>query len=132
MSNVDFQTAVRQEEQRLRAVHPTPEDIPGCITLFDDFLLCNVLGVQLKSLYRFGHTSVCAPKMEDFKFCMSIKSLHPEEKRDAWIRRRAEWWAQRRLSKSSEDVWDIRTEPITNYPSGIHNSANDGKGGTFC
>ena len=40
---------------------------------------------------------------------MSLKGLHPEERRDAWIRRRAEWWARRRLEKSSEDVWDIRT-----------------------
>ncbi|KAF8070527.1 MCM-domain-containing protein [Lyophyllum atratum] len=46
--------------------------------------------------------------MEDFKFCLSLKSLHPEERRDAWITRRAEWWAHRRLAKSSEDIWDIR------------------------
>ena len=32
---------VRQEEERLRKLHPTPEDIPGCMKLFDDFLLCN-------------------------------------------------------------------------------------------
>ncbi|KAJ2994494.1 hypothetical protein NUW54_g7540 [Trametes sanguinea] len=32
---------VRQEEEYLRKVHPTPEDIPGCMKLFDDFLLCN-------------------------------------------------------------------------------------------
>lgn len=52
--------------------------------------------------------SVCGRKMEDFKFCMSLKSMHPEDKRDAWIRRRAEWWAERRLGKSSEEVWDVR------------------------
>jgi hypothetical protein len=46
--------------------------------------------------------------MDDFKFCLTLKALHPEEQREAWIRRRAEWWANRRLSKSSEDVWDIR------------------------
>ena len=34
--------------------------------------------------------------------------MHPEEQREAWIRRRAEWWAHRRLEKSSEDVWDLR------------------------
>lgn len=31
-----------------------------------------------------------------------------DERRDAWIRRRAEWWAHRRLGKSSEDVWEMR------------------------
>ncbi|OSX62715.1 hypothetical protein POSPLADRAFT_1140715 [Postia placenta MAD-698-R-SB12] len=116
MSNTDFQTAAKQEEAYLRAVHPTPEDIPGCMKLFDDFLACNIMGVQLKSLYRYGHMSVCDHKLDDFKFCMSIKNMHPEEKRDAWIHRRAEWWARRRLERSSEDVWDIRTEPLKDFP----------------
>jgi len=121
---------VKQEQARLRVVHPTTEDIPGCMTLLDDFLSCNsawlskllndtsnthlsyplvsVLGVQLKSLYRHGEMSKCGQKMEDFKFCMANKSLHPEDRRDAWIRRRAEWWAKRRLEKSSEDIWEMR------------------------
>ncbi|KIM75095.1 hypothetical protein PILCRDRAFT_827668 [Piloderma croceum F 1598] len=116
MPSVDFETATKQEEARLQKLHPTSEDIPGCLTLFDTFLSCNVLGVQLKSLYRFGHMSTCGEKLEDFKFCMSLKSMHPDDKRDAWIRRRAEWWAARRLEKSSENVWDIRTEPLKNWP----------------
>ena len=41
---------VRQEEERLRKVHPTPEDIPGCMKLFDDFLLCN--GMYLHSYIK--------------------------------------------------------------------------------
>ena len=41
MSSLDFETAVKQEEAYLRKVHPTPDDIPGCVKMFDDFLLCN-------------------------------------------------------------------------------------------
>ena len=41
MSSVDFETAVKQEEAYLRKVHPTPDDVPGCMKLFDDFLSCN-------------------------------------------------------------------------------------------
>ncbi|KAH0827523.1 hypothetical protein J3R83DRAFT_4236 [Lanmaoa asiatica] len=67
-----------------------------------------VVGSQVKSLYRHGRMSECRDKMEDFKFCMSLKSMEPEAKRDAWIRRRAEWWANRRLGKSSENVWSVR------------------------
>lgn len=120
---------VKQEEEYLRKVHPTPEDVPGCMKLFDDFLLCNgewsqhrrchigsltmemhtVMSSQARSLYRYGEMATCTPKLEEFKFCMSLKGVHPEEKRDIWIRRRAEWWARRRASKSSEDVWDVRT-----------------------
>lgn len=36
-----FKTAVAQEEVRLNQLHPTPEDTPSCMTVFDDFLSCN-------------------------------------------------------------------------------------------
>lgn len=68
-----------------------------------------MISSQARSLYRYGEMATCSPKLEEFKFCMSLKGVHPEEKRDIWIRRRAEWWARRRAAKSSEDVWDVRT-----------------------
>jgi hypothetical protein len=120
------EAVVAQEEARLHQLHPTPEDIPSCMTVFDAFLSCNstsvllqgprslltskkkVLGTQLKSIYRFGEMAHCSAKWNEFKFCMSIKGLHPEQRRDAWIRHRAEWWARRRLGSSSENVWQKR------------------------
>ena len=126
MSSLDFDTVVKQEEAYLRKVHPTPEDIPSCTTLFDNYLQSNragptrfthrtdtnqqaVTAAQVKSLFRYGQRTPCAYKFEDFKFCLSNKAMHPQEKYEAWIRRRAEWWARRRMSKSSEEVWEIRT-----------------------
>ncbi|ETW80347.1 hypothetical protein HETIRDRAFT_115725 [Heterobasidion irregulare TC 32-1] len=111
-----FRAVVQQEEARLQKEFPTPEDIPTCMTLFDEFLRCNVVGSQFKSLYRYGEMAKCTPKMDEFKYCMSIKSLHPEEKRAEWIRHRAEYWARKRLTMSSENVWEVRTEPLQNYP----------------
>ncbi|KAF8482413.1 hypothetical protein DFH94DRAFT_726818 [Russula ochroleuca] len=111
-----FKAAVSQEEARLGYLHPTPEDIPTCMGAFDNFLSCNILGTQLKSIYRFGEMAQCSAKWNEFKFCMSIKGLHPEQRRDAWIRHRAEWWARRRLGLSSENVWETRTEPLRDYP----------------
>lgn len=124
--SIAFETAVSQEEARLRQLHPTVEDIPSCMSVFDDFLSCNsmlpfflfswacshglgpVLGTQLKSIYRFGEMAHCSAKWNEFKFCLSTKGLHPEQRRDAWIRHRAEWWARRRLGTSSENVWERR------------------------
>jgi hypothetical protein len=63
---------------------------------------------QFRSLYRYGGMAHCKPKLEDMKFCFSLRSLSPEEKRDAWLTRRAEWWAERRMNGSSEDVWEVR------------------------
>ena len=41
MSGRDFEETVKEEEARLRVVHSTAEDVPGCMTLLDDFLSCN-------------------------------------------------------------------------------------------
>lgn len=40
MSKLDFKVAAKQEEERLRRLHPTPDDVPGCLSLFDDYLSC--------------------------------------------------------------------------------------------
>jgi hypothetical protein len=40
-TNARFEAAVKQEQARLRRVHPTPDDVPSCMTLFDDYLACN-------------------------------------------------------------------------------------------
>lgn len=92
------------------STHIYPVMVRICVTPWrtNTNLTTVVIRSQIKSLYRYGARPVCAPKMEDFKFCLSLKSMHPEERRDAWITRRAEWWANKRLIRSSEDVWEIR------------------------
>ena len=37
----DFARTVKEEEIRLRELHPTVDDIPSCMSLFDDFLSYN-------------------------------------------------------------------------------------------
>lgn len=64
---------------------------------------------QAKAVYRFGEPRNCSRKLDDFKFCMTLKSQSQEDKDEAWVQRRAEWWARRRLEPSSEDVWEART-----------------------
>ena len=63
---------------------------------------------QLRNLYRHGESRDCRWKWHDFKFCLSLKSESEEARRELWIKRRAEWWAARRVEGSSEDVWDRR------------------------
>ncbi|KAI0812665.1 hypothetical protein BC629DRAFT_1474658 [Irpex lacteus] len=131
MAKLDYETAVQHEIAHLKKVHPKPEDIPSCMTLLDTFLSCHLLNNQMKFLYRYGHMAECAQKAEDFKFCLSNKSLHEEERYEAWIRHRAEWWAKRRLAKSSEDVWEVRSEPLPNYPPPLSELVKDFKGPTL-
>ena len=42
-----FKAVVSQEEARLGQLHPTPEDTPTCMTVFDDFLSCNSMSSSL-------------------------------------------------------------------------------------
>lgn len=98
-------------------VRPSPSDHPGarvhflsrltCISLY--YVRTLVVGNQIRSLYRHGRGSECSDKWDDVKFCLSLKSLEEEQRRKAWLRHRAEWWARRRIGRSSEDVWDVRT-----------------------
>lgn len=41
MSATTFESVVEEEVRRLEVVHPTPDDIPGCMRLLDDFLSCH-------------------------------------------------------------------------------------------
>lgn len=50
MSKLDFKKVLEQEEARLATLHPTPEDIPGCISVFDDYLGCS--GVDEPDIWK--------------------------------------------------------------------------------
>ncbi|KAJ6593990.1 hypothetical protein B0H19DRAFT_1093208 [Mycena capillaripes] len=113
----DFKTAVKQEEWYLRRVYPTPKDIPSCTNHLDTYVACNTIRNLVRSMYRYGYLREdCSEKWAEYKFCMSLKWMGLDERRDAWIRRKAIWWAKRRLGKSSEDVWQVRDEPLQGFP----------------
>lgn len=54
MSTLDFKAVVKQEEERLRRLHPTSSDIPGCLSLFDDYLSC---AGMLVNFHPFRHAN---------------------------------------------------------------------------
>ncbi|WVW79532.1 hypothetical protein I302_101501 [Kwoniella bestiolae CBS 10118] len=111
-----FESVLQDEEKYQEVQYPTTEQVPTCMTLLDEFLMCYALAPQLRSMYRYGEFRDCTWKWEDFKYCLSLKSEDEEVRRKLWIKRRAEWWAKRRVGGSSEDVWDVRSEPPKNFP----------------
>lgn len=75
-------------------------------------------------MYRHGTPRDCSAKFDDFKFCMSLKNLSPERKEEVWVQRRAEWWARRRMGRSSEDVWEARRCVLSAF--GLRGRADEG------
>jgi len=85
--------------------------MPSCLQLFDIHMMCMAIRSQFSSLYRFGHMSDCSRALENWKYCLSMRGLEPERRKEEWVRRRAEWWASRRMGPNSEDVWESRNYP---------------------
>jgi hypothetical protein len=116
--NKRFHTSRRSTQHQLRSHPATPHSTnthPATVSSFRPSLTKKnspktrpVLRGQFKSLYRYGTRADCGSFLEEWKWCLANNSLTPDQKRDAWIRRRAEWWARRRLGRSSEDVWEYR------------------------
>ena len=112
-ARADMDTLRREELVLEAAANPRDEFPPSCLTLFDRWLTCYALGPQFRSIYRYGTIADCAPRREDFKYCLTLRSLEPEERRAKWLERRAEAKAHKRKGfRSSEAVCDMRREPL--------------------
>ncbi|KDN39240.1 hypothetical protein K437DRAFT_270342 [Tilletiaria anomala UBC 951] len=109
--NSKYNEAV-QDERILQAAALPLANMPSCMNLFDKWATCFALGPQARALYRYGTFQDCKDKLDDFKFCLTLKGMSNEERRQVWIERRAEQSAAKRLQSSSEDVWDLRRSPL--------------------
>ncbi len=107
-----FDQLVREEYQIQAASLPLKE-MPSCMNLFDKWVSCFALGPQARAVYRYGSMQDCRDKLDDFKFCLTIKgAAFPEQRRQIWLQRKAEKVAAKRLQSSSEDVWEMRRDPV--------------------
>ncbi|CAD6590771.1 MAG: hypothetical protein TREMPRED_005875 [Tremellales sp. Tagirdzhanova-0007] len=95
-----WDVVIQDEEQYQERQYPTPEDLPSCMSLMDEFFMCYALVPQLRNFYRYGIPRDCTWRWKDFKYCLSLKS-EPQE---------------RRVEGSSEDVWALREKPLENFP----------------
>ncbi|WFD25348.1 hypothetical protein MNAN1_000316 [Malassezia nana] len=104
---------LRREELALEAAAIPPGDVPSCLQLFDKWLSCYALGSQFRHAYRYGTVADCHRYSDDLKFCMTMRKLDPEARRDAYLYRRADERAHaRRGLRSSEAVWEMRRDPL--------------------
>ncbi|KAF3918952.1 hypothetical protein ABW20_dc0107479 [Dactylellina cionopaga] len=86
----------------------------SCREAFDELYYCYSLGGQFKNLYRYGTYRECSDKSSDFWFCMRTKMYGPNVKKEMIVKYHKEKDAVKyKKGPSSEDVWSVRTEPLT-------------------
>ncbi|KAF3921426.1 hypothetical protein ABW21_db0203049 [Orbilia brochopaga] len=86
----------------------------SCREAFDELYFCYSLGGQFKNLYRYGSYRECAEKSDDFWFCMRTKMYGPVAKKEMIMKYHQEKEAQKyKRGPSSEDIWRVRTQPLT-------------------
>lgn len=100
---------------------PIPADISpdalypsemSCRSALDYAMFCQSFGGQFVNVYRFGEFRSCKNHWSDFWLCMRTRSWDEQERATAiqdHFRKKAVKW---KTGPSSEDVWDVRTEPV--------------------
>ncbi|KAL4986645.1 hypothetical protein BDW68DRAFT_162765 [Aspergillus falconensis] len=86
-------------------------DTMSCRDAFDYAFFCQSLGGQFVNVYRYGELRSCSEHWENFWLCMKTRTFREAEKkkiiRDHYRKKAIKY----KTGPSSEDVWDVRTEP---------------------
>lgn len=71
---------------------------------------CFALTPQFTHVYRYGVFNDCADKLDDFKFCLTLKGLDQAQRHEAFVERKAKHMATRRMpgGDTSEEIWGLR------------------------
>ncbi|KAL1985537.1 hypothetical protein VTN96DRAFT_7757 [Rasamsonia emersonii] len=98
------------------SIHPESlyPDTMDCRSAFDYAFFCQSFGGQFVNIYRYGELRSCSEHWKNFWFCMKSKA-YPDEQRKEMIRDHYRKKAIKyKTGPSSEDVWEVRTEPVKN------------------
>lgn len=85
----------------------------NCRETFDSAFYCQSPGGQFLNVYRYGTLKDCGAHWKAFWFCMRVKSLGKDERERRIRQFHVDREDKYRTGPSSEDVWDLRTTPLT-------------------
>ncbi|PWN26237.1 hypothetical protein BDZ90DRAFT_233369 [Jaminaea rosea] len=110
-----YDKLVAQERVIQSAAMPQAET-PSCLNLFDRWATCFALTPQFTHVYRYGVFNDCADKLDDFKFCLTLKGLDRAQRHEAFVERKARAMATRRMpgGDTSEEIWTLRQDNAGN------------------
>ncbi|EAW08001.1 EMI1 family protein [Aspergillus clavatus NRRL 1] len=87
-------------------------DTMSCRSAFDYAFFCQSFGGQFVNVYRYGELRSCSEHWDNFWLCMKTRRMADEERkkviRDHYRKKAVKY----KTGASSEDVWDLRGEPV--------------------
>lgn len=87
------------------------QDSMSCRSAFDYAFFCQSFGGQWVNVYRYGELRSCSELWGDFWLCMRSRSYPEEEKKEIFRNHYRKKAIKYKTGPSSEDIWDVRTEP---------------------
>ncbi|GKZ37651.1 hypothetical protein AbraIFM66950_009300 [Aspergillus brasiliensis] len=93
-------------------------DEMSCRSAFDYAFFCQSFGGQFVNVYRYGELRSCSEHWDNFWMCMKTRTLPDQQRRKAIRDHNRKKAIKYKTGPSSEDVWDVRTEPVQNAFSG--------------
>ncbi|KAL4936066.1 hypothetical protein BDV06DRAFT_114534 [Aspergillus oleicola] len=93
-------------------------DEMSCRSAFDYAFFCQSMGGQFVNVYRYGELRSCSEHWENFWVCMKTRTAGDVERRRAIREHNRKKAIKYKTGPSSEDVWEVRMEPVRNAFSG--------------
>lgn len=90
----------------------------SCRSAFDYAMFCQSFGGQFVNIYRYGSFRSCSNHWDDFWLCMRTRNWNKEDRERAIWEHNREKAVKWKTGPSSEDVWEVRTEPVKDAISG--------------
>ncbi|CRG83204.1 hypothetical protein PISL3812_00554 [Talaromyces islandicus] len=89
-------------------------DHMSCRSAFDYAFFCQSFGGQWVNVYRYGNLRSCSEHWENFWLCMKARGYSDESRRETIRDHYRKKAVKYKTGPSSEDVWEVRTEPVQN------------------
>lgn len=88
----------------------------SCSQAFDELVACYSIGGQFRHVYRYGGISYCNDRWAKAKFCLKMKAVWDENERAKRVAKyhMEKLAKQKKEGGSSEDIWSVRTVPVSN------------------
>jgi len=84
----------------------------SCRSAFDYAMFCQSFGGQFVNIYRYGSFRSCSNHWQDFWLCMRTRNWEEKERQKAIQEHYRKKAIKYKTGPSSEDVWQMRTEPV--------------------